>query len=75
MLQACLSFLAMEYHAAMIAAAGQPPPLTPARSSPRIYVDADACPVKDEIYRVAARHGLPVTVVGRQFHPRAHPIP
>ena len=23
----------------------------------RIYVDADACPVKDEIYRVAIRHG------------------
>src|ERR1700742_1492504 len=33
----------------------------------RIYVDADACPVKDEIYRVAARHGLPVTVVAGQF--------
>lgn len=29
----------------------------------RIYVDADACPVKDEIYKVAARHKLPVTVV------------
>jgi len=29
----------------------------------RIYVDADACPVKDETYRVAARHRLPVTVV------------
>ncbi|WP_298107199.1 YaiI/YqxD family protein [Bradyrhizobium sp.] len=33
----------------------------------RIYVDADACPVKDEIYRVAARHGLPVSVVAGQF--------
>ncbi len=33
----------------------------------RIYVDADACPVKDEIYRVAARHGLAVTVVAGQF--------
>ena len=33
----------------------------------RIYVDADACPVKDEIYRVAARHGLPVSVVARNF--------
>ncbi len=32
-------------------------------TSPRIYVDADACPVKDEIYRVAARHGLPVSLV------------
>jgi uncharacterized protein YaiI (UPF0178 family) len=29
----------------------------------RIFVDADACPVKDEIYRVAERHDLPVTVV------------
>jgi uncharacterized protein YaiI (UPF0178 family) len=28
-----------------------------------IYVDADACPVKDEVYRVAARHGVPVVVV------------
>src|ERR1700744_751212 len=33
----------------------------------RIYVDADACPVKDEIYRVAARHGLAVSVVAGQF--------
>lgn len=29
----------------------------------RILVDADACPVKDEIYRVAFRHAVPVTVV------------
>ena len=28
-----------------------------------IFVDADACPVKAEVYRVAARHGQPVTVV------------
>lgn len=28
-----------------------------------ILVDADACPVKDEIYRVAARYTVPVTVV------------
>jgi uncharacterized protein YaiI (UPF0178 family) len=33
----------------------------------RIYIDADACPVKDEIYRVAARHQLPVTVVAAGF--------
>jgi uncharacterized protein YaiI (UPF0178 family) len=32
-----------------------------------IYVDADACPVKDEIYRVATRHGLPVSVVAGNF--------
>ncbi len=29
----------------------------------RIYVDADACPVKDEIYRVAARYRMKVYVV------------
>ena len=28
-----------------------------------LYVDADACPVKDEVYRVGARYGLPVFVV------------
>jgi uncharacterized protein len=33
----------------------------------RIYVDADACPVKDEIYRVAARHAVPVSVVAGQL--------
>ena len=33
----------------------------------RIYVDADACPVKDEVYRVAARHQVPVTVVAAGF--------
>lgn len=33
----------------------------------RIFVDADACPVKDEVYRVAARHGLPVSVVANGF--------
>jgi len=30
---------------------------------PHIFVDADACPVKREVYRVAQRHGLEVTVV------------
>ncbi|MBN8937169.1 MAG: YaiI/YqxD family protein [Rhizobiales bacterium] len=29
----------------------------------QIYVDADACPVKNEIYRVAERHGLKVFIV------------
>jgi uncharacterized protein YaiI (UPF0178 family) len=28
-----------------------------------VYVDGDACPVKDEVYRVAARHDLKVYVV------------
>ena len=34
---------------------------------PAIYIDADACPVKDETYRVAARYGLHVTVVANSF--------
>ncbi|MFD0849081.1 YaiI/YqxD family protein [Sphingosinicella xenopeptidilytica] len=29
----------------------------------QILVDADACPVKDEIYKVAFRHAVPVTIV------------
>ncbi len=29
----------------------------------RIVVDADACPVKDQVYRVAARYDLPVLLV------------
>ena len=28
-----------------------------------IHVDADACPVKDEVYRVARRYQMPVKVV------------
>jgi uncharacterized protein YaiI (UPF0178 family) len=28
-----------------------------------VYVDADACPVKDEVYKVARRYGLRVLVV------------
>ncbi|MEL6209768.1 MAG: YaiI/YqxD family protein [Pseudomonadota bacterium] len=32
-----------------------------------IYIDADACPVKDETYKVAARHRVPVTVVSNSF--------
>lgn len=31
--------------------------------TPQILVDADACPVKDEVVRVATRHGLKVTFV------------
>jgi len=33
----------------------------------RIYIDADACPVKDEVYRVAERFDLPVVVVAAGF--------
>jgi len=41
--------------------------MTPAAKPLRIYVDADACPVKDEVYRVAARYGVPVSVVANGF--------
>ena len=33
----------------------------------QIYIDADACPVKAEAYRVAERHGLKVFVVANSF--------
>jgi uncharacterized protein YaiI (UPF0178 family) len=32
-----------------------------------IYVDADGCPVKDEVYRVADRYGLRVWVVANAW--------
>ncbi|MFL5296562.1 MAG: YaiI/YqxD family protein [Phenylobacterium sp.] len=33
----------------------------------RIFIDADACPVKDEVYKVAQRYGLTTTVVSNSF--------
>ncbi|HEY6832338.1 MAG TPA: YaiI/YqxD family protein [Pseudolabrys sp.] len=33
----------------------------------RIFVDADACPVKAEVYRVAERYGLKVYIVANAF--------
>lgn len=33
----------------------------------RIFIDADACPVKDETYKVAARYGLKTFVVSNSF--------
>jgi uncharacterized protein YaiI (UPF0178 family) len=33
----------------------------------RIFVDADACPVKNEIYKVAERYGLKVFIVANSF--------
>ncbi len=33
----------------------------------RIFVDADACPVKNEVYRVAERYGLKVFIVANSF--------
>ncbi|WP_339914343.1 YaiI/YqxD family protein [uncultured Brevundimonas sp.] len=35
----------------------------PAPATTRLFIDADACPVKDEVYRVAERYGLQVFVV------------
>ena len=32
-----------------------------------IFVDADACPVKDEVYRVAQRYSLAVTLVANSW--------
>lgn len=34
---------------------------------PEIYVDGDACPVKDEILKVAYRHNLTVHLVSNQW--------
>ncbi len=39
----------------------------PKQPAIRIFVDADACPVKPEIYRVAERYGLKVYVVANAF--------
>lgn len=38
-----------------------------------IYVDADACPVREEIYRVASRHGIGVFVVSNGSRPMRPP--
>lgn len=32
-----------------------------------VYIDADACPVREEVYKVALRHKVSVTVVSNQF--------
>jgi len=32
-----------------------------------IYIDADACPVREETYQVARRHNVPVTVVANSY--------
>lgn len=41
----------------------------------RIFVDADACPVKDEVYKVAMRTQVPVVIVANSYMriPR-HPL-
>lgn len=42
-------------------------PMEDPKPAIRIFVDADACPVKPEIYRVAERYGLKVYVVANAF--------
>lgn len=40
-----------------------------------ILIDADACPVKDETYKVALRYQVPVTLVSNSFlRVPAHPL-
>lgn len=36
-------------------------------TAPHLYVDADACPVKSEVVKVAERHGLPVVFVANAW--------
>lgn len=38
-----------------------------ARTAIEIYIDADACPVKAEVYRVAERHKLKVVLVANSY--------
>ena len=57
-----------------------PNPIKPAAeapgiATPRILVDADACPVKEEIYRVAHRRQVPVVLVSNaRFRIPDHPL-
>jgi len=44
-------------------------------TAPRILVDGDACPVKEEIYKVAYRRNVPVIVVSNSpFRIPQHPL-
>ncbi len=47
--------------------AAGPAPTSPAR--PQLYVDGDACPVREEVFRVATRLGLVVHVVSNGSRP------
>ena len=46
------------------------PGIEPEKSAEKfisIYIDADACPVREEIYKVAFRHEVPVSVVANSY--------
>jgi uncharacterized protein len=36
-------------------------------NKPQIYIDADGCPVKDEVYKVAGRHQIRSFVVANKY--------
>ena len=44
-----------------------PPSDNEGPTTPHIFVDADGCPVKEEVYRVAKRYGLEVTLVSNTW--------
>lgn len=48
---------------------GYPPPMSDSPTSPRIWVDADACPgpIKDILFRAAERARVDVTLVANQW--------
>lgn len=49
--------------------------MNPVPGEMRILVDADACPVKDEVFRVSLRHGLKVFVVANsRMNLLRHPL-
>ncbi len=43
------------------------PGADPAPKPGTIYLDADACPVKEQVYKVAARYGIPLKVVANTW--------
>lgn len=52
-----------------------PASVNDAPPSPVILVDADACPVRDEVYKVAFRRNVPVTIVSNSpFRVPVHPL-
>jgi len=45
----------------------------------RIFIDADACPVKEEVLRVAERHGMAIVAIGNRWmrsltHPQVEQV-